>query len=69
MITMGLRFHQKQPGRGESALTVQLDIDTLEIEGETDVTMMTSMRIALRKESEVIHAHHPPLLDQDNFEA
>jgi hypothetical protein len=54
---------------GESALTVQIDIETLEIEGETDATTMTSTRIVLRKESEVIHAHHPLLLDQDNFEA
>src|SRR5256885_16805677 len=30
---------------------------------------MTPTRIVLRKESEVIHAHHPLLLDQDNFEA
>jgi hypothetical protein len=48
---------------GESALTVQIDIETLEIEGETDVTTMTSTRIVLRKESEVIHTHHPLLLD------
>lgn len=54
---------------GESALTVQIDLETLEIEGETDVTTMTSTRIVLRKESGVIHAHHPLLLDQDNFEA
>jgi hypothetical protein len=54
---------------GESALTVQIDIETLEIEGETDVTTMATTTIVLRKESEVIHAHHPLLLDQDNLEA
>ena len=47
---------------GESALTVQIDIETLEIEGETDVTTMTSTRTVLRKEGEAIHVYHP-LLD------
>ena len=54
---------------GESALTVQIDIETLGIEGETDVGTMTSTRAVLRKEGEAIHVYHPLLINQDNLEA